>query len=237
MESHGILFCKECKNCLVPKNKVGKSGKTRLVYHCSKCNFSYSDKSKKKMIVYNISYTSDSISKYTDNDFLKYDPTIPHLKSMSCINGNCASNLKCKYSVTFQYLKDPSDVKDYNHENDLTLQLNNDLEKYRTSGLIVKNIAKNKYYVLFTKIDKDTTEIELETMMSDVRTYLINKQENKTAKSEEGGADKLIKNANQFINVENVVKNNSDILFIKYDSANMRYLYKCCVCATHWKNK
>ena len=44
-------------------------------------------------------------------------------------------------------------------------------------------------------------------------------------------------NANQFVNVENVVKNESDILFIKYDSANMRYLYKCCVCATHWKNK
>ena len=46
-----------------------------------------------------------------------------------------------------------------------------------------------------------------------------------------------MKNANQFVNIENVVKNESDILFIKYDSANMRYLYKCCVCATHWKNK
>ena len=28
MESNGILFCKECKNCLRPKNKINsKTGK------------------------------------------------------------------------------------------------------------------------------------------------------------------------------------------------------------------
>ena len=31
--------------------------------------------------------------------------------------------------------------------------------------------------------------------------------------------------------------NEKDILFVKYDSVNMRYLYKCCVCSTYWKNK
>ena len=41
MESHGILFCKECKNCLRPKNKITKSGKSKLTYYCSKCNYYY----------------------------------------------------------------------------------------------------------------------------------------------------------------------------------------------------
>ena len=232
MESHGILFCKECKNCLRPKNKITKSGKSKLTYYCSKCNYYYDNKSKNKMVIYNISYKSDSISKYTENDYLKYDPTIPHLKSMDCINPNCASNLNCKYSISFQYFKDPRDVRDYNFEHDLTLQLNNDLEKFRTYELTVINIAKNTYYVLFTKITEDITDADYKNMMSEVYTYLTTKKENKTE-----GSDKVIKNANQFVNVENVVKNESDILFIKYDSANMRYLYKCCVCATHWKNK
>ena len=232
MESHGILFCKECKNCLRPKNKVSKSGRSKLTYYCSKCNFYYDNKSKNKMVIYNISYKTDSISKYTENDYLKYDPTIPHLKSMACINPNCASNLNCKYSISFQYFKDLSDVRDYNLEDELTLQLNNDLEKFRTLGLTVRNIAKNKYYVLFTKTAEGVSDADCKNMMSDVYTYLTTKKENKTE-----GSDKVMKNANQFVNVENVVKNESDILFIKYDSANMRYLYKCCVCATHWKNK
>jgi hypothetical protein len=190
------------------------------------------------MVIYNISYKSDSISKYTDNDYLKYDPTIPHLKSMSCINPTCASNLNCKYSVNFQYFKDPTDVTDYNFEDELTLQLNNDLEKYRTSGIVVKTIAKNTYYTLFTKTDGDISDVECKKMMSEIHVYLTTKKETKTVEAKEGeGADKILKNANQFINVEKVVNNHSDILFIKYDSINMRYLYKCCVCATHWKNK
>lgn len=232
MESHGILFCKECKNCLRPKNKITKSGKSKLTYYCSKCNYYYDNKSKNKMVIYNISYKSDSISKYTENDYLKYDPTIPHLKSMACINPNCASNLNCKYSISFQYFKDTKDVRDYNFEDELTLQLNNDLEKFRTYGLTVRNIAKNTYYVLFTKTTEGVTDADCQNMMSEVYTYLNTKKENKTE-----GSDKVMKNANQFVNIENVVKNESDILFIKYDSANMRYLYKCCVCATHWKNK
>ena len=238
MESHGILFCKECKNCLRPKNKITKSGKSKLTYYCSKCNYYYDNKSKNKMVIYNISYKSDSISKYTENDYLKYDPTIPHLKSMDCINPNCASNLNCKYSISFQYFKDPRDVRDYNFEHDLTLQLNNDLEKFRTYELTVINIAKNTYYVLFTKITEDITDADYKNMMSEVYTYLTTKKENKIIEANEGeGRDTVMKNANQFVNIENVVKNESDILFIKYDSANMRYLYKCCVCATHWKNK
>ena len=157
---------------------------------------------------------------------------------MSCINPNCASNLKCKYSISFQYFKDPRDVRDYNFEDELTLQLNNDLEKFRTYGLTVRNIAKNTYYVLFTKTTEDITDDNCKNMMSEVYSYLTTKKENKKIEAKEGeGSDKIMKNANQFVNVENVVKNESDILFIKYDSANMRYLYKCCVCATHWKNK
>lgn len=238
MESHGILFCKECKNCLRPKNKTTKSGKSKLTYYCQNCSKYYSKKSKKKLVIYNISYESDSISKYTENDYLKYDPTIPHLKSMSCINVNCASNLKCKYSINFQYFKDPKEIKDHNFEVDLTRQLNNDLEKFRTYGLEVKNIGKNTYYVILTETNEDVTDDDCKNMMSEIYAYLMTKKQTKTitAKKNEPSDIKL-KDELQFVNVEKVFKNEKDILFVKYDSVNMRYLYKCCVCATHWKNK
>jgi len=233
-----MLFCRECKNCLRPKNKVSKSGRSKLTYHCSKCNFYYDNKSKNKMVIYNISYNSDSISKYTTNDYLKYDPTIPHLKSMSCINPNCASNLGCKYSVNFQYFKDPTDVKDYNFEDELTLQLNNELEKFRTLGLTVKHIAKNTYYVLFTKITADVEDEECKKMMTEIYTYITTKKAQKTIGSKDyETTDMVVSDVNQFTNVEDIAHNERDILFIKYDSINMRYLYKCCICSTHWKNK
>ena len=235
MESHGILFCKECKNCLRPTNKTTKSGKTKLAYYCQKCSTYYNKKSKKKMVIYNISYQNDSISKYTENDYLKYDPTIPHLKSMSCINVNCASNLKCNYSINFQYFKNKTELTDSNFEEELTLQLNNDLEKFRTSGLIVKNIGRNLYYVILTNVNDNTTDEECKNMMSEIYTYLMNKTQTKNISSEQ--EKNTIAVVPQFTNVEKVVKNEKDILFVKYDSVNMRYLYKCCVCATYWKNK
>ena len=39
-------FAKNAKNCLRPKNKITKSGRSKLTYHCSKCNFYYNNKSK-----------------------------------------------------------------------------------------------------------------------------------------------------------------------------------------------
>ena len=120
----------------------------------------------------------------------------------------------------------------------LTVQLNNEFEKFRTYGLTVKNIGKNTYYVIFTNTDEDDTDEDCKNMMSEIYTYLVTKKQTKTisAKDNEPGDIKL-KNESQFINVEKVVKNEKDILFVKYDQVNMRYLYKCCVCATYWKNK
>ena len=75
-------------------------------------------------------------------------------------------------------------------------------------------------------------------MMSEIYTYLTTKKETKSIEAKEGEPSNMdLKNSLQFVNVENVVKNEKDILFIKYDSINMRYLYKCCICSTHWKNK
>ena len=71
--------------------------------------------------------------------------------------------------------------------------------------------------------------------MSEIYTYLINKTQTKNISSEQ--EKDTIAVVPQFTNVEKVVKNEKDILFVKYDSVNMRYLYKCCVCATYWKNK
>lgn len=44
------------------------------------------------------------------------------------------------FIINFQYFENPKDVKDKNFENEITLQLNNQLEKFRTYGLTVKNI-------------------------------------------------------------------------------------------------
>ena len=95
--------------------------------------------------------------------------------------------------------------RDYNFEDELTLLLNNDLEKYRTFGLTVKNIAKNTYYVLLTNTNKDITDTEYKKIMSEIYVYLNTKKETKTIEAKEGeGSDKVLKNMEQFINVEKI---------------------------------
>jgi hypothetical protein len=270
MEAHGMLFCKNCGNYLHLKNSQnggskdkgkGKEDgnntktKSKLIYYCKKCAYTYENKSKNKVTVYNVSYKTDSISKYLHNDYLKYDPTIPHLKSMSCINPSCASNLYSKYSINFQYNINPHNTTsrhlNTNLEQSLTTQFNNELTDMRTYGLIIKNIARNTYYVILTKTEEaGLTEQQSYELMEQIHTYISNmkmsiqKQKQKQTQTNNANVTDandiqqvLIKNASQFTNVESIKKNVNDILFIKYDSVNMRYLYKCCVCSTCWKNK
>ena len=38
------------------------------------------------------------------------------------------------------------------------------------------------------------------------------------------------------VSVKKCPKPEKEVIFIKYDKANMRYLYYCCYCDTNWKN-
>jgi len=238
MEAHGLLFCKDCKNFLFLKNVKNDDGKvTNMIYYCKKCGFTYTNNNKK--MLYDITYNSDATSKFLYNDYLKYDPTIPHLKSMYCVNPNCASNLPCKLSITFKHYPDGTGHLSVprNMEQELTLELNNELgDEVRSLGLLVKSIAANTYYAILTKTDTEHSNEEYNTVMQSISEYLNNKKMDRHS-AHASGEETVLKQVAKYVNIEDVKENTNDVLFIKYDSLNMKFLYKCCVCSTSWKNK
>lgn len=274
MEAYGMLFCRDCNNFLFLKNVRDEDGKaTHMINYCKKCGFTYTDDRTGKKILHDVTYNSDATSKYLYNDYLKYDPTIPHLKSMYCVNPNCASNLPCKLSITFKYYPDGTGNLSVpkNLEQELTLELNNELgDDARVHGLLVKSISSNTYYVILTKTyedgsdsnvmdeedvidiggaggggkdDNDSAVVKnkknnskymkiMERVSEYLRTKTMDREHTTTS-----GEQTVLKQVPRFTNVEEIKDNSNEILFIKHDTINMKFLYKCCVCSTSWKNK
>ena len=247
-----MLFCRDCNNFLFLKNVKDENGKvTHMVNYCKKCGFTYTDERTGKKVLHDVTYNSDATSKYLYNDYLKYDPTIPHLKSMYCVNPNCASNLPCKLSITFKHYPDGTGNLSIpqNLEQELTLELNNELgDDARVHGLLVKSISANTYYVILTKTyedgpnsdvideDEDNKRMKYMKIMERVSEYLRTKTMDREHTTT-SGEQTTLKQVPRFTNVEEIKENSNEILFIKHDTINMKFLYKCCVCSTSWKNK
>lgn len=265
-----MLFCRDCNNFLFLKNVKDGDGKTsHMINYCKKCGFTYTDDRTEKKILHDVTYNSDATSKYLYNDYLKYDPTIPHLKSMFCVNPNCASNLPCKLSITFKYYPDGTGNLSVpkNLEQELTLELNNVLgDDARVHGLLVKSISANTYYVILTKTyedrpdthgpddmdeedvrdiggaggggRKDDGDSDVDVIKKNAKYMKIMERVSEYLKTKTMDREQTaLKQVPRFTNVEEIKENSNEILFIKHDTINMKFLYKCCVCSTSWKNK
>ena len=138
-----------------------------------------------------------------------------------------------------------------NLEQELTLELNNELkDDARGNGLLVKSISANTYYVILTKTHEDGPEsdgigdddvvVKSNTkymeIMERISEYLRTKKMDRKQKNT-SGEQNVLKQVPRFTNVEEIKENSNEILFIKHDTINMKFLYKCCVCSTSWKNK
>ena len=72
-------------------------------------------------------------------------------------------------------------------------------------------------------------------VMTQIHQFIMSEKTDRAGKGDKDG--QVLKKINKYSNVGDVVKNSNDVLFVKYDTINMKYLYKCCVCSTSWKNK
>ena len=65
----------------------------RLVYYCKHCNHEDTKMIEtKNMKIFEYSTEEDSLSSVTLNEYTRYDPTLPHVKTIKCPNLDCESN-------------------------------------------------------------------------------------------------------------------------------------------------
>ncbi len=204
-----LVFCENCDNMLYLKE--GKEVNT-LKYHCRNCG-EESNSDIQNRCVYDIKYKQDDYAyKYSNNTQLINDPTLPRMKNIKCINPECVTN---KFKKRFFNIRTNDDSKlnidSLINEIDENVDIGDDND-------ILYGMNSDKSRCLSLEVDKEEVEEdeEGEDYLSNVVNYL--KQKENLEVSE----------------IQNVSRN---VIFIKYDKLNMKYIFICTNCNTSWKNK
>ena len=88
-----MYFCEKCQNMYYLR--LSDEDENTLKYYCRKCG--YEDN---KLTQESICISDENIEKNTDNfdnilnPYVKFDPTLPRIYHISCINNECSSNRK-----------------------------------------------------------------------------------------------------------------------------------------------
>jgi DNA-directed RNA polymerase subunit M/transcription elongation factor TFIIS len=216
-----MKFCDTCGQMLYLTNKQKVDGTEMLQHYCINCS-TESDKPVDS-VVYTQKYNEDvNASKFTDNNDIMYDNTLPCVNNIKCINENCLSNKDGFYFT----ISDMSEASLINTE--LGVEDENRL-------IIVRNIVKK----LTDKYEfKDDLSFEYQEI--DNLSRIIVKVKSTTDSTEESelfnSLRNKIKNTHIIENYKMSVIIN-EIIYIKTDSKNLNFTYICKNCSSSWNNK
>ena len=214
-------FCDDCDNMLY----IQKNG-NKLNLVCKICGFQkLYDKEDK--CIYAKNYKSDHLSfKTVSNRFVHLDPTLPRVNNINCPNKNCDTNKK---AIDFQNIYIIRNIPYYIYDDFITK-----LEQY-TKSEFQDELFKPYNFELKSDLKKDNIIIKvsnaLDTPAPKISVSLVKKLVSKiTIKDKEEELEELLKNIKLYKKPKN------EVVFIKYDSNHMKYLYICCNCKFSWKN-
>ena len=96
-------FCEKCNNMLYIDIDSSDKGDNKLKNYCKNCNFSKELPNDKSMIIIeNVYEKTENINyKLFINPFIKYDPTLPRVNNINCINKSCTKKKKDIYEVIY----------------------------------------------------------------------------------------------------------------------------------------
>lgn len=81
-------FCQKCDNMYYLK----KNDEKKLIHYCKHCNYEDAKLIEtKNMKVFEYS-KEDTIGTVNINDYTRFDPTLPHVRTIRCPNLECDSN-------------------------------------------------------------------------------------------------------------------------------------------------
>lgn len=221
-------FCQECESILYLFINSDKS----LSEKCINCGFETAV-DKKSLCVYSndINKSSQNITHdIANNKYVIKDPTLPRLNNIKCINPKCLTNTGKNALLVFGI---------ENLDEDKLINL---LGVYNKDGLKlsykVEDISDevNNYGEIHTTDDKfyDLKEVKdrvkLIVFDFDISSLIKNLPLDNIIDSH----PELVKDEEK---EEVILKQISNqVVFLKYDDKNMKYMYICCTCGTSWKN-
>ena len=193
---------------------IQKNG-NKLNLVCKICGFQkLYDKQDK--CIYAKNYQSDYLSfKTVSNRFVHLDPTLPRVNNINCPNKECDTNKK---AIDFQNTYIVKNIPYYIYDDLVTK-----IDQY-TKSEFQEELFKPYNFQLKTDIKKDNLIIKViipaDSVAPKVSVSLIKKLISKIElKNKEEELSELVKNVKPYKKPKN------EVVFIKYDSNHMKYLY------------
>lgn len=227
-----MQFCPNCKFMVYTK-KINKDNedecKNNLRYYCKNCL--WEDDSENPIIkidmqtpIYKRNYQDDYIAdKIISNKYTIFDVTLPR-KSLSCNNKKCLT-----YSQNFEKLKNDNKniflLKNVNadlEDEEITKILNDD---NKDLDLNFHRIKLTNLIVFNNKNDENDKKEFLKKLNNEEFTNKLNEDDIVETYD--------LKDPNNSKTIEDILK--KEVIYIKYDHINMRYLYICTKCSESWK--
>jgi len=101
------LFCPDCGFILFLKQNCDDQDEpidNTLLNYCKNCNFNTLFEHSNKVVFKKKYGDTYQVQKNINNDYLIYDPTLPRISNIDCINVNCISNSDEEDSPTNEIL-------------------------------------------------------------------------------------------------------------------------------------
>ena len=240
-------FCSECNNMLY----ISRRDKD-LFNYCKLCG-NEQPYDRTDNCVFSNDYKNSFLSfKAITNKYIKYDPTLPRVRNIRCPNDKCIIN------ETKDYFRDKLVLSNMNYtlytkilniipkkigvlyptlpdispdDSDTTPDDSGSGAGDTTPSSVEDDVSSKKHLEKEVLVDGDTFELIL---------LLHNRIIINTKGKEVSPLIKILKKIpiikKNKVSVKRFTKPMNEVIFIKYDHVNMKYLYYCCYCDMNWKN-
>lgn len=203
-----MQFCSECHNMYYLKiqDEDENIGNT-LIYYCRNCGHEDTTLSTTNICVSDTQLRS-SEKKYTHivNEYTKYDPTLPRINTIKCPNQECSSN----------------EMGGGGRKKTVVGEAGPE------AGPEAKAASKAKASKSKAATSKAATS-KAETSKAAQASLAAAEENLKTILEEEDAVE-----ANAVIS-DSDPNNNREVIYIRYDDTNMKYVYLCVHCDTTWR--
>ena len=210
-----MQFCSECHNMYYLKiqDENGVIGDT-LIYYCRNCGHEDKTLSTTNICVSDIQLRT-SEKKYTHivNEYTKYDPTLPRINTIKCPNQDCLSNGQGQAGgqVGGQGQGQAGGAG--------TTKIKIARTK-KATATDVKNVEQAA-----EKAVQASQQAQASLALAEANLATIMAEE-KLAEEEEEQEEQ---------SADPTQANNREVIYIRYDDINMKYVYLCVHCDTTWR--
>jgi hypothetical protein len=221
-------FCSNCHNMYYLKIRDDDEGKNSLIYYCRNCGDENTTLTAENICV-SETQLRRSEQKFTHmvNEYTKYDPTLPRINSIKCPNQECISNTQSggatKKTTAATSKKPMIKIKSKTtKKDDKTEQSEEPEEQFEEQA----SVSKEQASVL-----KEQASVSKEQASVLKEQASVLKEQASVLKEQASAQSEIL--AKESLNISPT--NNREVIYIRYDDINMKYVYLCVHCDTTWK--